>query len=276
VRVRVLRNLSPRRRWLAAGLVVAVATAAGIGGVRACQAVLAGPTGYPDQRRPGPVLLVPGYGGGQGALSVLAARIQRSGRRATVLSLPGDGTGDLTAQAATLDAAVADEIRHGAPSVDVIGYSAGGVVVRLWVAQRDGAYRARRVVTLGSPLHGARIAAVGTALAPGACPTACQQLVPGSSLLRQLDGVPLPAALPWLSVWTRDDETVQPPDSARLAGAVNVAVQDVCPDARLGHGDLPTDPLVTGLVLAAVGTGGLGQPGPADCAALRAAGAAPG
>ena len=78
--------------------------------------------------------------------------------------------------------------------------------------------------------------------------------------------------MPWLSVWTRDDQTVTPPDSARLAGAVNVAVQDVCADSRLQHGQLPSDPLVIGLVLRALGTGELMTPGPSDCAALRDAG----
>jgi triacylglycerol lipase len=122
------------------------------------------------------------------------------------------------------------------------------------------------VVTLGSPLHGARLAATGTAIAPGACPTACQQLAPGSALLTELDRTPLPGTLPWLSVWTGDDRTVEPPDSARLSGAVNVPVQSVCPDAHPGHGDLPTDPVVTALVLRALGTAPLSVP---DCAQLR-------
>jgi triacylglycerol esterase/lipase EstA (alpha/beta hydrolase family) len=161
-------------------------------------------------------------------------------------------------------------LRAGAPSVDVIGYSAGGVVVRLWVDRFGGAAVARRIVTLGSPLHGARLAAAGSALAPDACPTACRQLAPGSDLLSRLDRTPLPAGLPWLSVWTENDETVQPPDSARLAGAVNVPVQQLCPDAQVSHGGLPTDPVVTALVLRALGAGTLTVP--ADCAALRAAG----
>src|SRR5437764_10239966 len=187
----ILAGLAPRRRLLVVGVLLLRVVLAAVLTVRA-GAGRGTPTGYPDQSRPGPVLLVPGYGGSRAALSVLAARIRATGRTATVLALPGDGTGDLAAQAATLDAAVTAERQRGAPSVDVIGYSAGGVVVRLWVARYAGARAARRVVTLGSPLHGARLAATGSALVPGACPTACQQLAPGAGLLRSLHAMPLP------------------------------------------------------------------------------------
>ncbi len=267
-----LAGLAPRRRLLIAGAVLLVVALAVAVTVRACAGRTGRPSGYPDQSRPGPVLLIPGYGGGQGALSVLAMRLRAAGRPATVLALPGDGTGDLAAQAAVLDGAVRAELGRGAPSVDVVGYSAGGVVARLWVARYGGAHAARRVVTLGSPLHGARLAAAGSALATDACPPACQQLAPGSGLLRELDATPLPAQLPWLSIWTWDDQTVVPPDSARLSGALNVPVQSVCADAHVQHGQLPTDPVVTGLVLRGLGTAAPVVPGPGDCAALRAAG----
>ncbi len=225
--------------------------------------------GLPAQDQPGTVLLVPGYGGGQGALNQLAERIRaKTGREAEVLTLAGDGTGDLLTQVNVLAEAVERAYRSGAVSVDVIGYSAGGVVARLWVARDGGEHKARRVVTLGAPLHGTTLATTGNVLVPGACPVACQQLAPGSALLRDLEAQPLPAGLPWLSVWTKNDETVTPPESARLEGAVNVPIQQVCAANRAAHGDLPTDPAVTGLVLRALGTAPLAAPGPADCAVL--------
>lgn len=270
-----MRHLSPRRRALVLGLVGVCILVAAVAAVR----LVVHPSATPipqsvDQARAGAVVLGPGYGGGQDALNVLAGRLRANGRSATVVTLPGNGDGDLHAQADALDGVVRAILADGAPSVDLIGYSAGGVVVRLWVDGYPAARAARRVVSLGSPLHGATIAAVGGAVVPGACPAACQQLIPGSPLLSQLDKAVLPAALPWLSVWTQNDETVTPPDSARLDGAVNVALQDICADANVQHGQLPTDPLVTGLVLRDLGQAQAlsAAPGPGECTALRATG----
>ena len=252
--------MSPRRRLLVLIAAAAVLVLLVVVGIR----LIAGPAGSsetrPDQARPGPVLLVPGYGGSKVALTRLAAQLTATGRVAKVVALPGDGTGDLVAQAGTLNEAVRAELTGGAPSVDVIGYSAGGVVTKLWVDRHDGATAARRIVTLGSPLHGAQIAGVGAAFAPDACPPACRQLAPGSELLDDIDGESLPDGLPWLSIWTENDETVQPPGSARLDGAVNVPLQGICPQARVAHSALPTDPAVTALILRAIGTDPLTEP----------------
>ncbi len=250
--------MSPRRRFLLLGvagvLVVGLLVVLGVkifGGE--------GSGSRPDQARPGTVLLVPGYGGSRTALTRLAGQLDAAGRTTDVLTLPGDGTGDLLAQADTLDTAVRAALRAGSPSVDVIGYSAGGVVTRLWVARHHGAEVARRIVTLGSPLHGAQLAGLGAALAPDACPQACRELAPGSDLLDGIDGR-IPSGLPWLSIWTENDETVQPPDSARLAGAVNLSLQSICPSVQVSHSDLPTNLEVTALVLQALGTQPLTEP----------------
>jgi len=257
-----LGGLSPRRRTLLISAVLVFAVSVTVSG----WLVLGRdrPRQVPDQGVPGPVLLVPGYGGGTGGVNVLAERIRATGREAVVVTLPGDGTGDLREQADVLNAYVGEAIQRGAPSVDVIGYSAGGVVARMWVQEHDGARKARRIVTLGSPHHGANLAAAGAAAVPGACPVACQQLAPGSRLLAGLD---TPVAKPpaWLSLWTVQDQTVTPPDSARLDGAVNVALQATCPDLRLDHSGLPGDPFVTKVVLAAIGAAPINPPTPGDC-----------
>lgn len=214
-----------------------------------------------DQSVAGPVLLVPGYGGSTGALEVLAGSLRQAGRTAAVLPLPGDGTGDLALSVAALDAAVT---ASGAVPVDLVGYSAGGVVARLWAKQNPS--RVRRVVTLGSPHHGTRVAALGAAIAPGTCPAACLQLVPGSDLLDALnDGDETPDGPQWLSLWTAQDETVTPPSSARLDGAVNVELQDVCPSLQVSHAALPRDPTVTRVVLSALSGGSVAEPPAVVC-----------
>jgi triacylglycerol lipase len=270
-------SLAPRRKILVAGvalLVFAGAAAAAIAAVSTghSRGVAAGPgpggrntaLRDPPQDRPGPVLLVPGYGGGTRALSVLASRIRAAGRQATVVPLPGNGTGSLVQDASVLNTAVARALRGGAPSVDVVGYSAGGVTTLIWARTDGGNRKARRVITLGSPFHGASLAAAAEGFVPGACPAACQQLIPGSRLLAGLTAGP-PAGLRWLSLWTTDDQTVTPPDSARLAGAINVPIQSVCPGQQISHSDLPTNPVVTRIVLQAIGAGPIKRPASGDC-----------
>ncbi|MEJ8279336.1 esterase/lipase family protein [Pseudonocardia spirodelae] len=260
--------MSPRRRLLL-GLLALVAAVAVVAAVVALVPGGARPGGPVAQDRPGPVLIVPGYGGDRGGLEPLAAALRAQGRDARVLVLDGDGTGDLNRQVEVLDRAVADATGAGAASVDVVGYSAGGVVAGLWAVRDDGAARARRIVSLGSPLAGTEVAASAAALAPDACPQACRQLAPGSALLGELAGAG--SLLPWLSVWTGDDRVVTPPASARLAGAVNVELQQLCPGAAVDHGGLPADDAVVGLVLRALSPAPIAQ-APADCGTLRAAG----
>jgi triacylglycerol lipase len=265
----VLAGLAPaRRRVVLALLIVVIAVAAAVTaallGRRSAQ--VDGPV---PQTRPGPVLLVPGYGGGTGSLRSLADRRTAAGRDATVVSLPGNGTGDLRAAAEALGAAVTDALeRTGEATVDVIGYSAGGIVARFWVADGNAGV-VRRVLTLGSPHHGTSLADLAGDVAPPECPVGCRQLGTDSDVLAILNaGDETPEGPTWVSIWTTQDRTVTPPDSARLDGAVNLTVQSVCPDARVGHGDLPSSPLVQRIVLTELAAGDPVALGPADCARL--------
>jgi pimeloyl-ACP methyl ester carboxylesterase len=241
----VLDSLSPQRRRLVFGagaLVLLLITAIAVINILR---VTTQSTESVFQDDPGPVLLVPGYGGNIGSLQPLAAALRSAGRTAVIVEPIGDGTDDLREQAEHL-ATVADQVRAdaGAASVDVIGYSAGGVVARLWVRDNDGAEVARRVLTLGSPHHGTTQAALGAELA-GGCPAACQQLAPDSDLLRRLNaGDETPAGPLWATVRSTHDQVVTPINSAALAGALNIVVQDVCPRSTTAHSDLPGDPVV--------------------------------
>jgi triacylglycerol lipase len=267
--------VSPRRRLvLVVALVVVVLVAAGfaVRGLTDRTAEAAGPAAppAPAPQRPGPVLLLPGYGGSTSSLERLAAKLRTATRRdVRVVRAVGDGTGDLTAQARALQSTVRTLIAGGAPSVDVVGYSAGGVVARLWAARFGGAAQARRIVTLGAPHHGTEVAQLAVQLAPDQCPTACQQLAPDSDLLRSLPAGAVPGPR-WVSLWTSRDDVVTPPSSGRLEGAVDVRLQIVCPADRVDHSGLPDDPLVAGLVARAIGPVPLTAPPPASqCASLR-------
>jgi triacylglycerol lipase len=263
--------MSPRRRAVlivAVLLTIALASVAGLAVMRARDKA---PVAEAAQNRPGPVLLIPGYGGSLVALESLQRKLVAAGRQAVIVPAIGDGTGDLTAQARKVQSVAKGLVAGGAPSVDVVGYSAGGVVARIWIGQLGGGGLVRRVVTLGSPHHGTSVAQLGALVAPASCPVACRQLIPDSDLLSSLPETP--AGPVWTSLWTTADDVVTPPDSARLAGALDFPLQQVCSDDRSGHGQLPTDPLVVGIVLRALGTNPLtAVPPPSDCTALRAAG----
>ena len=250
----MLSSLSPARRRLvliAIGLVAA--------GIAALVVVVVSRPGTKPvaQSVAGPVLLVPGYGGSTTGLSVLADYLRAHGKDVTVVSLPDGGQGDLNVQAQTLATAVgAVRARTGAKVVDVVGYSAGGVVARLWVRSHGGASQARRVITLGSPHHGTDLASLAGSLVPGACPTACQQLAPSSALLAGLNaGDETPTGPTFVSIWTTFDDVVLPPSSASLQGAVDFTVQSVCASDQVKHSGLPTDQLVEAMVRAELGSG---------------------
>jgi len=262
----VFAALSPARRRFVmlmaamATVVVVVVTIVVIG--RATSGVEPVPQGSP-----GPVLLVPGYGGSLRSLEPLVARLRAEGRDASIVALAGDGTGDLHQQAQVLqDAAQAALSRTGAASVDVIGYSAGGVVARLWVRDFGGAQIARRVLTIGSPHHGTSVAELASEAVPGLCTGACEQLNPDSDLLRMLNaGDETPEGPRFVSIWSTADELVTPPASSELEGALNLSVQSLCPTSQVLHRALPADPLVLSLVVLEIGPALPAVPTSADC-----------
>jgi len=265
----VLSRLAPARRRFVLGVLALLAVGALVVSVVVVSAVhRRRQTSIVDQARPGPVLLVPGYGGSVSSLSVLADRLRSAGRDVTVVTLPDQAQGDLTTQADALGAAADAALeRTGAVSLDLVGYSAGGVVARIWVSQSGGAAHTRRLVMLGTPNHGTALARLGT-LVSGSCTIACQQLATDSAVLSRLEREPLPAGVGSLSLWTTQDDVVVPPQSAVLDGVPSPSLQSICPLDAVNHTRLPTDPFAQRLVQEALGAGALPTWGPADCTRL--------
>ncbi|MGB3184707.1 MAG: hypothetical protein WBG36_13840 [Ornithinimicrobium sp.] len=239
----VLSGLAPARRRLVLVLCAAVLTVGvALGAVGLLRALSSSDPAAQDTL--GPIIVVTGYGGGSEALEPLVARMRDEGRVVEVFPGVGDNTGDLNEQARELDTFV-DDVRTdtSATSVDLIGFSAGGVVARLWVAELGGEALTRRVVTIASPHHGTILSSLASEI--GMCPDACEQLRPDSDVLRDLNaGDETPAGPEWITFRSDSDRTVTPSTSADLEGALNIGVQQFCPEATTGHLQLPSSPVV--------------------------------
>jgi triacylglycerol esterase/lipase EstA (alpha/beta hydrolase family) len=185
-----------------------------------------------------PVVLLPGFCAPTRSLAALERRIERVlGRPAVRFPL---ATGpllpivDVRRSAAQADALLAELARERAFAyVDVVAHSLGGLVAAYWLKRIDRGRRIRRVVTLGTPHAGTPIARAG-ALLLGLFSRALWQMIPGSSLLRELEAEPMPIGSELVAIASRGDAVV-PAHCARAASAPRQRSVEL---ARVGHCDL--------------------------------------
>jgi pimeloyl-ACP methyl ester carboxylesterase len=112
----------------------------------------------------------------------------------------------------------------------------GGLVSRAYL-RRHGAARVAKLVTLGSPHHGSRLAVLGLG-------ENGRQMIPGSAWLAGLNApgaVPLPETV---SLYSCQDNYVMPQDSSVLDGA------RVVPLAGIGHLEMAFSPEIERRLLA--------------------------
>ena len=94
--------------------------------------------------------------------------------------------------------------------VDLVGQSMGGLVIRCYLAEYSGRAKIRRVVTLGSPHGGSKLAVFGLG-------QAAKEMVPGSAFLESLNqGVQIPEDGRFYAIYTIVDNMVLPNESTRL------------------------------------------------------------
>jgi pimeloyl-ACP methyl ester carboxylesterase len=125
------------------------------------------------------------------------------------------GTFRPVAEHATTLAHEVDEVlrQTGSTSVDLVGHSMGGLVIRAFVAQTSNPSVVRTIVTLGTPHAGSKLAvfAVGKVR---------RDLLPGSPFLASLNaqGAPAPRNGRLYAIYSIVDNMVLPNESARAGG----------------------------------------------------------
>lgn len=147
--------------------------------------------------------------------------------------------------------------------ISVVGLSQGGLqprwAIRWWPDVRE---RVDDLVMLATTNHGAPFADLSCAASP-CLPALWQQRYVGSRFLEALNaGDETPGDVSYTSIYSHTDVVVQPsmPEaSAALDGAVNIAVQDLCPGRPVDHAQHSYDAAVWALALDA-----LTHPGPLD------------
>jgi triacylglycerol esterase/lipase EstA (alpha/beta hydrolase family) len=168
------------------------------------------------------------------------------------------GTGDIPASAGELAVFVAKVLAAtGAPEVDIVGHSQGGMMPRYYLKFLDGAPKVHALVGLAPSNHGTTIDGISALsqdlalagardLALGAACVSCTEQETGSAFLTQLnsggDTVP---GVHYTVIETRYDEVVTPYTSAFLTGpdVTNITVQNQCPLDLSDHLEISYDPV---------------------------------
>jgi pimeloyl-ACP methyl ester carboxylesterase len=167
-----------------------------------------------------PVILVPGFGLNRGILLPMQTWFRRRGWRWVVAlnHRPSSGTIPSFAERLAREVERLCE-RTGAPKVDIVAHSMGGLVAGWYLGQLKGAARVRRLVTLGTPFSGTRTWVFGWR-------SQARDLAPANPLLDDVNV----GLVPTTALWSRGDYVVLPQDSAHAAPAEAVEVAAVSHD----------------------------------------------
>jgi triacylglycerol lipase len=182
----------------------------------------------------------------------------------------GDGGLASVRQSAVEVTAFIDQllVETGAPQVDVIGFSQGGLVLRTGLRLTGLAPKVAVAVLVAPSFHGSTSPLL-TTLPAGVCPACADQAV-GSALLTELaGGGDLDGAVRYAVVSSAND-TIVTPVAAQVpqgpAGRVSsILVQDSCPAAQVDHVSLRAYPGVVAWVVDALQTGGSPDPAALTC-----------
>jgi len=168
-----------------------------------------------------PILFVHGYTSNAATWDLMKSRFLADGWEATHLNAY---TFSSTQSNATVAQAVATRVNQikaatGAAKVDIITHSMGGLSSRYYIKNLGGAANVDDWVSLAGPNHGTTWAYGCFFFSP------CNQMIPGSSFLNQLNSVDeTPGTVNYGTFWSSCDELINPDTSTILSGATNTNV----------------------------------------------------
>ena len=167
-----------------------------------------------------PVLLIHGIDDTREVMQPLGRYLEGRGWRTFAFDMvPSNGQVGFEALARQVQRQVAEvRARTGASKVDIVGFSLGGMVARVYLQELGGVSEVERLVTISSPHHGSWMAyfrwnALG------------EELRPGSRVYERLNGNLKPlAGVRHTAIWTPFDLMIVPSWSSVLPGAREVRI----------------------------------------------------
>lgn len=194
----------------------------------------------------------------------LAPELARNGYCTYTLDY-GNGGLNPVAESANELARFVDQVRasSGSSTVDIVGYSQGGMMPRHYLKFLGGAAKVNALIGIAPSNHGTT-QSLAKLLGATFCP-ACGDQSAGSAFLRRLnEGGDLAGSVKYTTITTRYDEVVTPYRSQHLSGpasrVTNIVLQDACPANLSEHLYIPHSSATVKWVVHALGRGGLADP----------------
>ncbi|MEK8070522.1 alpha/beta hydrolase family protein [Rhodococcoides navarretei] len=201
-----------------------------------------------------PVLLTPAFATDQQSFGWNYLRsLPAAGIPVCSLSFPDEGYGDLQIAAQYVVHAVRTMAADSGRQVVMMGHQ-HGPLDELWALTfwPDLPALVSDFISLATPYNGTDSARSGCDDAQE-CPPANWQIATGSKFLTALAARPLPPGPSYTSIYTQFDELIYPqPRASTLAGASNIAVQDICPLRPVEHFGILGDNVAYRIVLDAL------------------------
>jgi triacylglycerol lipase len=158
------------------------------------------------------------------------------GNPACTVDLPDRSAGDIQVSSEYVVYAIREIARRSGRDIAVIGLSQGGLNIR-WALRwwPDLRRLVSDAVLFVTPNHGAAFTN-NVCTSPGVCATSLYQMRSDSDLLHALNrGRETVSGPAFTTIATADDTIFVTPPEARLQGARNVVIQDLCPGHKVDH-----------------------------------------